>query len=149
VSAENTLLNQYISVLITRLDRAYQYFDKGYYTKALENLKGAIRILPRYTNQEEEQIQSWLIEIDRIMEQPKKIQGHTRGETQFRQDLARAKLFKQLYQEVEYQIWGTLHQRGYFRFKGERGPFWDPSGGRKSGTSTHRGFPAEMDSDVR
>lgn len=117
------LLGQYIGlVLIPRINYADSCFHSGRYIDAVEKQKSVIRALYRRIDGDENELKEWIKKIDDIKELSKKISGITsefKRNNQFRNYSNKA---KNLYEELDWEIWGKLHKFGYFSGKKMYGP---------------------------
>ena len=123
------LLGQYISqVLIPRLNNADNLFTQGMHFRALTALKSVIRALyraPRNDNnisRDETQLNAWIKKIDYIRENNNDSGGFFKISRQYRKDRDRNKDAMELYEEIDFSIWGKLHEFGYFAGKKGYGP---------------------------
>ena len=123
------LLGQYISqVLIPRLNNADNLFTQGMHFRALTALKSVIRALyraPRKDNKisiDETQLNEWIKRIDDIRENNVDSGGFFKIARQYRRDRDRNKEAMELYEEIDFAIWGKLHELGYFAGKKGYGP---------------------------
>jgi len=109
------LLGQYISqVLIPRLNYADGLFKEGRYYEALVSLKSVIRALVRRTDDDEETLRAWLKRVDDVGEQVRRVRGDTRAGTVWRRRRTGNLLARDLYQDLDFEVWGRLHELGYF-----------------------------------
>ena len=117
------LLGQYISqVLIPRLNYADKLYKEGRYYEALLGLKSVIRVLVRRSDNEENTLREWLKRIDAINMEVKQIKGETKAGTVWLRTKASNLMARDLYEELEFEIWSRLHQLGYFRLGRIYGP---------------------------
>ena len=122
------LLGQYIGlVLIPRLNRADQFFANRQYRKAIIAQKSVIRALYREIgktecSEGEHQLKSWIKRVDNIIQNPMETGGVSSTSKQYREDSKIGFLAKKLYEELDWEIWGKLHELGYFAGRGGYGP---------------------------
>lgn len=123
------LLGQYIGqVLIPRLNRADELFEKGKYFEAVNKQKSIIRALYREISKSEEKsngekiLLNWIEKIDSLYEFSPKVKGETNEITQYNLKMHRNNLAQKIYENLDWEIWGKLHELGYFAGKRMYGP---------------------------
>jgi hypothetical protein len=96
--------------------------------RALSALKSVIRALyraPRNNNKpsgDETQLNEWIERIDDIRDNNIESGGFFKISRQYRRDRDRNKDAMKLYEEIDFSIWGKLHEFGYFSGKKMYGP---------------------------
>ena len=125
------LLIQYLSqVVIPRLKRADELYMAGMPLQALRALKSLIRSLYHQQETKDLVIANWFTRIEAV----EGITGsgsasiYRKFNTEYRRNSAAAKA----YEELEYEIWGALHDLDYFKPFGKYTDFHDLSNGKRS-----------------
>lgn len=126
------LLGQYISqVLIPRLNRADNLYNRGRQFAALRAQLSVVRVLYRRTEQDKELLMNWIKQVKAIEEDSLKIRGETRDIASFNRERYRNRKAEELYPKLDIEIWDKLHEFGYFEGRKVYGPDLtkvDPSG---------------------
>ena len=71
------------------------------------------------------ELEIWEKEIYDILDDSKKIKGITEDSTQAERDKFLASKFSKKYKDLDWKIWGKLHQFGYFSGHKPYGPNMD------------------------
>ena len=123
------LLGQYIGlVLIPRINRADLLYEQGRYIAAIDKQKSIIRALYREVETDEsvstseKALKKWLDRIDKINSESGGMSGETRNIARQNRYRLMSKKAKQLFEELDWEIWGRLHRLGYFSGKKSYGP---------------------------
>ena len=117
------LVSQYISsVLIPRLNRADNLYAQGRYVEAVDAQMRVIKTLYRETKEEKEKLVEWTKRFDVAMKKANKEKGHAEVFTAWKKIGARDSLAKNLYDDLEWEIWSYLHELGYFKPGKKYGP---------------------------
>ena len=123
------LLGQYIGlVLIPRLNNSNQLFEEGKHFEALSSLKGVIRALYRApvddkeVSRDQEELEAWMKEITAIENNAINSRGFARIARKYRGSRAKNQDAMDLYERLDFSVWGKLHEFGYFSGKKSYGP---------------------------
>lgn len=117
------LLGQYISqVLIPRLNYCDSLFKERRYHEALIAQKSVIRALVRVKVEDEGILRDWIKRIDDVSDEMKNERAMTKTMTLWRQHRKGDTISEALYQEIDFEIWGKLHELGYFKLGSAYGP---------------------------
>ena len=123
------LLGQYIGlVLIPRINRADMLYEQSNYIAAIDKQKSIIRALYREVETDksvstsEVKLKEWLDRIDKIITDSQDIHGETRNIARQNKWRVRNRKAKTLFEELDWEIWGRLHNLGYFSGKKSYGP---------------------------
>lgn len=117
------LISQYISqVLIPRLNRANNLYAAGRYVPAVDAQIQIIKTLYRETKEEKDKLVEWTERFDAAMKKANTERGHAEVFTAWKKIGAMNSLAKNLYDDLEWEIWTYLHELGYFKPGKKYGP---------------------------
>ena len=123
------LLGQYIGlVLIPRLNNSNQLFELGKHFEALSSLKSVIRALYRApsdnenANKDQADLESWIKEITEIENNSINSRGFARIARKYRGSRSKNQDAMELYERLDFAVWGKLHEFGYFSGSKSYGP---------------------------
>jgi len=117
------LLGQYIGlVLIPRINKADELIYKKRYYDAVKRQLSIIRVLYRNTKDERKNLQGWMQRIEDIDIKARGINGLERNLEGYNKNNFKNRMAKELYKELDMEIWDRLHQLGYFSGKKAYGP---------------------------
>lgn len=117
------LLGQYISqILIPRLNRADDLFNKGRQYDALRAQLSVVRVLYRATKEDKEMLKKWIKQVEAIKNISKEVEGETGDIAAFNKERRRNHLAEEFYPELDMSIWDKLHEFKYFESGKRYGP---------------------------
>lgn len=117
------LLGQYISqILIPRLNRADELYNRGRQFDALRAQLSVVRVLYRSTEEDKEMLRNWIKQVDAIKTKAETIKGETRDIESFNKERYRNFVAEKLYPELDFSIWDKLHEFKYFEGGARYGP---------------------------
>ena len=117
------LISQYISqVLIPRLNRANNLYAQGRYVLAVDAQIQIIKTLYRETKEDKEKLVGWTDRLEAAMKKANKEKGHAEVFTAWKKIGKMNSLAKNLYDDLEWEIWSYLHELGYFKPGKKYGP---------------------------
>ena len=123
MSMKVDVIGTYISqLLIPRLNIADDLYMKGDYRGAILKQQGVIRTLQRISEEDRKELDEWEKEIYNILDESKEIKGITEDSTQADRANFLASKFSKKYKDLDWKIWGKLHQFGYFSGHKPYGP---------------------------
>jgi len=126
------LVGQYISqILIPQHNQATSLYMQGSYVKAVEMYIRIIKTLYRTKKEDKDQIMEWANRFDTIKRKAYKEKGHAEVFTSWKITRKMNTLARDLYEELETEVWDYLHELGYFSME-DYGRFYDPSQANKS-----------------
>ena len=117
------LLGQYIAlVLIPRINKADELIYQKRYYDAVKRQLSVIRVLYRDSAHERKSLQAWIQRIEDIDEKSREIKGLERNLEGYNKNSFRNMMAKELYKELDMEIWDRLHALGYFSGRKAYGP---------------------------
>lgn len=110
------LISQYISqVLIPRLNRADALYSQRRYIDAVDTQIRIIKTLYRETEEEKEKLREWTELFGEIIKKANSEHGRTNALTAWKKMGKMDILARELYDELDWEIWSYLHELGYFK----------------------------------
>ena len=110
------LVSQYISqVLIPRLNRANNLYSQGRYVEAVDAQIQIIKTLYRADEEEKKLLVEWTERFNTITNKADQEKGNAQVFTTYKKIGKLNRLAKNLYDELEWEIWSYLHELGYFK----------------------------------
>lgn len=110
------LISQYISqVLIPRLNRADNLYAQRRYIDAVDTQIRIIKTLYRESDEEKEKLREWTTRLDEIIKKANSEHGRTNALTAWKKMGAMNGLARNLYDDLDWEIWSYLHELGYFK----------------------------------
>lgn len=123
MSKPQDLLGQYISqILIPRLNRADELYNRGRQFDALRAQLSVVRVLYRETDDDKKMLTDWIEQVEAIKNKSDTIGGETRDIVLFNRERYRNHLSETLYPNLDFAIWNKLHELEYFRSGARYGP---------------------------
>ena len=117
------LLGQYIGlVLIPRITKADELIYQKRYYAAVKRQLSIIRVLYRNTKDERKNLQGWIRRIEDIEVKARGINGLERNLEGYNKNSFKNRMAKELYKELDMEIWDRLHELGYFSGNKAYGP---------------------------
>jgi len=117
------LLGQYIGlVLIPRITKADELIYRKRYYDAVKRQLSIIRVLYRNTNDEKKNLQGWMQRIEDIDVKARGIKGLEGNLEGYNKRAFKNIMAKELYKELDMEIWDRLHELGYFSGNKAYGP---------------------------
>jgi len=114
-SKPKDLLGQYISqILIPRLNRADELYNRGRQYDALRAQLSVVRVLYRETDDDKKMLTDWIEQVEAIKTKSNTIEGETRDITAFNRERYQNHLAETLYPKLDMSIWDKLHELEYF-----------------------------------
>ncbi len=108
------IISQFITqVLIPRLNRADQIFQNGNPYRAVQAQKSIINTLDRTSPEKRDKFIKWIEEIDAIDDDIEP-EAYTRHAMEYERAKIRNQKAYKLYEKIDWEIWGLLHELGYF-----------------------------------
>lgn len=115
MSKPQDLLGQYISqILIPRLNRADELYNKGRQFDALRAQLSVVRVLYRETDDDKKILTDWIKQVKAIKTKSETIDGETRDIASYNKERYRNFIAEKLYPELDMSIWDKLHELEYF-----------------------------------
>jgi len=111
------LLGQFISYLLYDLRQASKLKMQGRFFEAVSIQIDAIQELYFKSKEDEERLREWEKSYDAIPEAVKDIVGTDSHETKYFKYITMNRLSKNLYREINRDVWKKLHDMGYFKME--------------------------------
>lgn len=116
-------MGQYIAlVLIPRINKADELIYQKRYYDAVKRQLSVIRVLYRNSNDERKNLQGWIQRIEDIDIKTRGIKGLEGNLEGYNKNHFKNVLAKELYNELDMEIWDRLHELGYFAGRKAYGP---------------------------
>jgi len=123
MSKPQDLLGQYISqILIPRLNKADELYNRGRQFDALRAQLSVVRVLYRETDEDREMLKNWIKQVEAIETKSKAVDGETIDISAYYKERYRNHLAESLYPELDFSIWDKLHEFKYFESGHRYGP---------------------------
>ena len=120
-SSKTNFLGQFIGgILNPRLNTADTLYKSGRPFMAISALKSVIWVLYNSNDAEKAQARSWIKEIHAL--EYIAGAGHTRARREYERQRSQNMEAYKLYEEIIFNLWAKMHERGYFTGNKAYGP---------------------------